>query len=67
MNEHEIEKRLRNDARIGRLLMNPNWRGAAEAAIAFLVHDKECPIASWKKSSTWAQVKMVFEEIKNRD
>jgi hypothetical protein len=57
---------LHVDSRIERLLKNPNWRPAAEAAIAYLLRGVECPIISWKKSSTWAQVKMVYEEIQTR-
>lgn len=57
------EETLKEDPRIDRLLKNPNWRPAAEAAMAFLFRGVNCPIASWRKSSTWAQVKMVFEEL----
>jgi hypothetical protein len=53
---------LINDSRVQRLLMNPNWAPAAQAAIKYLTEGVECPIASWRKSSTWAQVKMVWEE-----
>ncbi len=31
----------------------------------FFLEGQNCPIASWKKSSTWAQVKMVWEELNN--
>ena len=61
-----IEAELRMDSRIQRLKNNPNWTGAAEAAIQFLIKGTECPIASWRKSSTWAQVVMVYKEIKAR-
>lgn len=61
-----IERLLKQDPIVERLLKNPNWRPAAEAAIAHLVHGEDCPIGSWKKSATWAQVKMVFERIKAR-
>jgi len=54
---------LETDPRIERLLKNPNWRPAAEAAMAYLLHGTECPINSWRKSSTWAQVKMVYDEL----
>lgn len=57
------ESTLREDPRIERLLKNPNWKPAAEAAMAFYFKGTDCPIASWQKSSTWAQVKMVFEEL----
>ncbi len=60
------EAMLRNDSRVQRLLRNPNWEGAAEAAIAYFVSGTECPIQSWRKSSTWAQVKMVFDQINQR-
>jgi len=61
-----IETELRSDSRIERLTKNPNWSGAAEAAIQHLIKGTECPIASWRKSSTWAQVVMVHKEIKAR-
>ena len=54
---------LREDPRIERLVKNPIWKPAADAAMAFYFHGTECPIASWQKSSTWAQVKMVYEEL----
>lgn len=56
------EQVLRSDSRIERLLKNPIWRPAAEAAMAFYLQGTDCPIASWQRSSTWAQVKMVWEE-----
>jgi len=46
-----------------RLLNNPNWEPAARAAISELVEGKRCPVTSWRKSSTWQQVQMVFQEI----
>lgn len=55
---------LKADFRIQRLLNNPNWQPAAEAAMKFFVDGKSCPITSWRKSSTWAQVEMVWEELK---
>ena len=51
------------DSRVQRLLNNPNWKPAAEAAIKFLLEGKHCPITSWRKSSTWAQVEMVWAEL----
>ncbi len=56
------EATLREDPRIERLLKNPNLKPAAEAAMAFYLNGTACPIASWQKSSTWAQVKMVYDE-----
>ena len=61
-----LEAQLRSDSRVERLMKNQNWSGAAEAAIQFLIHGKECPIASWRKSSTWAQVDMVYKEVRGR-
>jgi hypothetical protein len=61
-----LEAQLRSDSRIERLMKNPNWSGAAEAAIQFLIKRTECPITSWRKSSTWAQVDMVYKELKGR-
>lgn len=61
-----LENQLRSDSRIERLMKNANWSVAAEAAIQFLIHGTECPIASWRKSSTWAQVEMVYKELKAR-
>ena len=57
------QEQLEADPRIERLLKNPNWRPAAESAMAFCLHGKQCPIPSWRKSSTWLQVKMVFDEL----
>jgi hypothetical protein len=48
---------------VTRLLNNPNWEPAARAAVSELVEGKKCPVTSWRKSSTWQQVKMVFQEI----
>lgn len=60
------EETLKSDPRIERLLKNPNWKPAAEAAMAYLLKGTECPIASWRKSSTWAQVEMVTKELSHR-
>jgi len=54
---------LTQDPRIQRLLNNPNWKPAAEAAMNYLLDGKHCPIGSWRKSSTWAQVEMVWAEL----
>jgi hypothetical protein len=58
------EEKLTADSRIQRLLNNPNWKPAAEAAMKFFLEGKHCPISSWRKSSTWAQVEMVWNELK---
>lgn len=57
-------EQLAADFRIQRLLNNPNWKPAADAAIKFFLEGKHCPISSWRKSSTWAQVEMVWNELK---
>ena len=57
------QEHLEADPRIERLLKNPNWRPAAESAMAFFLRGVHCPIPSWRKSSTWLQVKMVFDEL----
>jgi len=46
-----------------RLLANPNWTPAAEAAMDYFLDGTECPITSWQKSSTWSQVKLAFEKL----
>ena len=60
------EETLKSDPRIERLLKNPNWKGAADAAVAYMVKGTECPIASWRKSSTWAQVEMDAKELSSK-
>jgi hypothetical protein len=60
------EEALRADPRVERLLKNPNWKVAADAAIAYMVRGTDCPINSWKKSSTWAQVDMVAKELSSK-
>ena len=57
------ENDLRADSRVERLLRNRNWQYAAEAAIDYLFRGIPCQNASWRKSSTWAQVQMVYDEL----
>jgi hypothetical protein len=64
MNKEELRRKLLAHPIVQRLLNNPNWGPAAQAAIAELVDGKRCPVNSWRKSSTWQQVQMVFDEIK---
>jgi hypothetical protein len=63
MQKEQIRQRLLVHPVVTRLLNNPNWEPAARAAVAHLVDGKSCPVASWRKSSTWQQVQMVFDEI----
>jgi hypothetical protein len=60
------EDAIKADPRIERLLKNPNWRPAAEAAITYLLKGTEFPLASWRNSSTWAQVEMVVKELASK-
>jgi len=48
------------DPRVERLLKNPNWKHAAEAAMDYIFNGTECQIASW------AQVTMVWEELNKK-
>ena len=58
-----LEEHLRADRRVRRLLENRSYQGTAEAAIAFLIRGENCPVTSWRNSSTWTQVKMVHREL----
>ena len=60
------EQLLRQHPTVMRLLKHSSWRDAAEAAIAYYSHGRPCQVEGWKKSSTWAQVKMVFDELGHR-
>jgi hypothetical protein len=57
------EQALRQDQRLQKLLKNSNWKDAAEAAIVFFSRGVECSVESWPRSSTWQQVKVVFDEL----
>ncbi len=63
MNKDKTRQELLGHSIVIRLLNNPNWAPAARAAIDELVDGKKCPVTSWRKSSTWQQVKMAFDEI----
>jgi hypothetical protein len=60
------EQLIRKHPKVKRLLNNRNWRDAAEAAIAYYSHGQPSQVEGWKESRTWAQVKMVFEELGHR-
>jgi len=60
------EQLIRQHPTVKRLLKNKNWKDAAEAAIAYFSHGQPCQVEGWKKTSTWAQVKMVFDELGHR-
>ena len=60
------EQLLRQHPTVKRLLKHSSWRDAAEAAIAYYSHGRPCQVEGWNKSSTWAQVKMVFDELGHR-
>jgi hypothetical protein len=57
----ELERCLRGDTNVQRLLGDPNCNGAAEAAIAYLLHGQECRVSTLETSSTWDQVRAAFE------
>lgn len=59
----DIERQLRRDPNVQRLLKNSNWKGAADAAIAYLIHGKECSVPSWRTSNTWKQVEAAYEQL----
>ncbi len=63
MDPKKLKQQLLEHPIVTRLLNNPNWAPAARAAVAELVEGKKCPVTSWRKSSTWQQVKMAFDEI----
>jgi hypothetical protein len=58
-----VEEALRRDRRVQRLLRNDAWRDTAEAAIAHLCRGANCPVDSWRQSSTWQQVATVHAEL----
>ena len=61
--ESDIERQLRADDGVKRLLGNKNWKDAAEAAIKCLCRGEACKVDSWKTSSTWQQVAAVHAQI----
>jgi hypothetical protein len=63
MDKENARQRLLAHPIVMRLLNNPNWEPAARAAVAYFVDGKNCPVQSWRRSSTWQQVQMVFEEM----
>ena len=58
-----LKNQLLSHRLVERLLRNPNWEPAARAAVDYFVDHKKCSVPSWVKSSTWAQVKMAYEEL----
>ena len=63
MTNRELERSLRADERIRKLLGNQKRQAAVEAAIASLVYERECPVESWRETSTWTQVQTVLDEL----
>jgi hypothetical protein len=57
------EKALRQQQPVQRLLGNKNWRDAAEAAIAYYARGEQCSVESWKRSSTWQQIKVEYDKL----
>lgn len=54
---------VRRDSRLAHLFNDRRLRGAAEAALAYRLHGKQCRIKSWRTSSTWQQVSIVADEL----
>jgi len=65
-NTEALRYKLLDHPIVQRLLNNPNWKPAAEAAVNHFVDNKKCIVPSWVKSSTWKQVQMAYEEITQR-
>lgn len=63
MDKESTRKQLLAHPLVKRLLNNPNWEPAARAAIENFVEGKDCPVQSWRRSSTWQQVQVAFQEI----
>jgi hypothetical protein len=66
MADENIRQELLAHPIVTRLLNNPNWEPAARAAMAFLIDGKTCPVVSWRKSSTWQQVQLALDEVKDK-
>lgn len=58
-----IDRRLRADWRVQRLLSNRSWAPAAEAAIGYFAKGVECSVPAWQTSSAWLQVQMIYREL----
>ena len=65
-NAEALRNKLLDHPIVQRLLNNPNWKPAAEAAVNHFIDHKKCIVPSWVKSSTWKQVQMAYEEITER-
>ena len=61
MENEALKKRVLEHEIVERLLNNPNWKPAALAAVGELLDGKKCPVPSWRRSTTCAQVKMVYD------
>jgi hypothetical protein len=61
-----VENTLRNSPQIKRLLDNPNWKSAAEAAIAYFCRGAPCTNPKWLETSTWNQVRDVYKQLASR-
>jgi hypothetical protein len=61
-----LRRKMLADPIVERLRNNPNWKPAAEAALDHFVDETPCIVPSWRKSSTWKQVEMVYEKLKDK-
>ena len=64
MAQEVLKQQLLAHPIVERLLRNPNWEPAARAAVDELVEGRKCPVTSWRKSSTWQQVQMAWDQMK---
>lgn len=56
LNTADLEVAIRADEQVLRLLLNPNWKPTAEAAIAYLLRNIPSPVDDWPSTATWQQV-----------
>jgi hypothetical protein len=57
-----IRKRMLADPVVKRLRNNRSWKPVADAALDYFVDGTPC-LMPWMESSTWKQIKVVFDEI----
>jgi hypothetical protein len=61
-----LRKELLRNPGVQRLLRQPNWKPAAEAAIRFYLDGTPSSAPGWTKTSTWQQVCTAYHETKTR-
>jgi len=48
---------------VKRLLGNNNWATPAECAMDEIIDKIPTPVDKWRHTSTWAQVRMVYDQV----